>query len=108
MTTGSRRCLESQAAEPRPGQLERSGRIISFRASKKPVHAFLAVDVAGEAEMYVAGAADKVTINPGAALLLNGLLAEVSFYKGTLEKLHIVRVYRIQSTRTQEPILGDG
>ncbi|RPI28824.1 MAG: signal peptide peptidase SppA [Acidobacteria bacterium] len=63
--------------------------IIDFRKSKKRVHAFLALDLAGEAEMYLASACDSITLNPGAGLLVNGLLAEVSFYKGTLDKLHV-------------------
>jgi len=63
--------------------------IKEFRKSKKPVHTFLALDLAGEAEMYLASACDSVTLNPGTGLLVNGLLAEVSFYKGTLDKLHV-------------------
>ncbi|RPJ58700.1 MAG: signal peptide peptidase SppA [Acidobacteria bacterium] len=64
-------------------------RIKELRQSKKPVHAFLALDVAGEAEMYLASACDSITLNPGTGLLVNGLLAEVSFYRGTLDKLHV-------------------
>jgi protease-4 len=63
--------------------------IKEFRESKKPVYTYLAVDVAGEAEMYLASACDSITLNPGTGLLVNGLLAEVSFYKGTLDKLRV-------------------
>jgi len=63
--------------------------IKEFRKSKKPVHSFLALDLAGEAEMYLASTCDSITLNPGTGLLVNGLLAEVSFYKGTLDKLHV-------------------
>jgi protease IV len=63
--------------------------IHDFRKSGKPVHAFLALDVASEGEVYLASAADTVTLNPGAALLVNGLMAEVTFYKETLDKLGI-------------------
>lgn len=60
-----------------------------FRAAGKKIHAFLAVDLAGENEMYLASAADTISINPDAGLLLNGLMAEVTFYKRSLEKLGI-------------------
>ncbi len=63
--------------------------IKEFRKSGKSVHTYLALDVAGEAEMYLASACDSITLNPGTGLLVNGLLAEVSFYKGTLDKLHV-------------------
>lgn len=101
--------LEIQPLSLSLGQVEEiRAQIRSFRASKKPVYAFLAVDAAGEAETYIATAADKVTVNPGAALLLNGLLAEVSFYKGTLDKLHIkpefieFKEYKNPGTYTRE------
>ena len=60
-----------------------------FRRSEKPVHAFLAVDVAGESELYLASAADTITLNPDAALLVNGLVAEVTFYRQALQKLGV-------------------
>ena len=60
-----------------------------FRASGKKIHAFLALDMAGENELYLASAADTISINPDAGLLLNGLAAEVQFYKRSLQKLGI-------------------
>jgi protease IV len=82
--------------------------IHKFRRSGKPVHAFLALDMAGEGEMYLASAADSIALNPGAGLLVNGLLAEVTFYKGTLEKLRIkpefieYKEYKNPGTYTRE------
>ena len=61
----------------------------SFRTSGKPIHAFLALDMVRDPELYLASAADSITLNPGATLLVNGLLAEVTFYKGTMEKLGV-------------------
>jgi protease-4 len=61
----------------------------SFRTSGKPIHAFLALDMVRDPELYLACAADSITLNPGATLLVNGLLAEVTFYKGTMEKLGV-------------------
>ena len=63
--------------------------INDFRLTQKPVHAFLAVDVAGESELYLASAADTITLNPDAALLVNGLVAEVTFYRQALQKLGV-------------------
>ncbi|MBI4445026.1 MAG: signal peptide peptidase SppA [Acidobacteria bacterium] len=60
-----------------------------FRKSKKPVHAMLVSDIPGELEIYLASAADSITMNPDSGLLVNGLLAEVTFYKKTLEKLYV-------------------
>ena len=63
--------------------------IKSFRESGKPVAAFLAVDMIGDSELYLASAASSITLNPDTALLVNGLLAEVTFYKGLLDKLAV-------------------
>ena len=63
--------------------------IKSFRESGKPVYAFLAVDMIGDSELYLASAANSITLNPDTALLVNGLLAEVTFYKGLLDKLSV-------------------
>lgn len=60
-----------------------------FRASGKKIHAFLSLDMAGESEIYLASAADTLSINPDAGLLLNGLVAEIQFYKRSLQKLGI-------------------
>ncbi len=65
----------------------------SFRASGKPIHAFLALDIVRDPELYLASAADTITLNPGAALLVNGLLAELTFYKGTMDKLGIKPIF---------------
>jgi len=61
----------------------------SFRMSGKEVHAFLAVDMATERELYLASAADRITLNPTASLLMNGLMAEIVFMKRTMEKLGV-------------------
>ena len=65
----------------------------SFRASGKLIHAFLALDIVRDPELYLASAADTITLNPGAALLVNGLLAELTFYKGTMDKLGIKPIF---------------
>ncbi len=80
----------------------------SFRTSGKPIHAFLALDMVRDPELYLACAADSITLNPGATLLVNGLLAEITFYKGTMEKLGIkpefiqFKEYKSAETFTRE------
>ena len=60
-----------------------------FRASGKKVISFLAVDIVTEKELYLASATDQVFMNPTSGFLVNGLAAEVTFMKRTLEMLHV-------------------
>jgi protease-4 len=60
-----------------------------FRKSKKKVHAHLVVDMAGEKELYLASAADEIYLNPDAGLIVNGLVAEIGFYKKMMAKLKV-------------------
>ncbi len=57
--------------------------------SGKPIHAFLALDMVNESELSLASVADSLTLNPDTMLLINGLMAEVTFYQRTLQKLSI-------------------
>jgi protease IV len=63
--------------------------IQQFRKSKKKVHAHLVVDMASEKELYLASAADEIYLNPDAGLIVNGLVAEIGFYKKMMAKLKI-------------------
>ncbi len=60
-----------------------------FREAGKPVHAFLALDMVGESELYLATAADSITVNPDTGFLVNGLMAELTFFKRAMDKLEI-------------------
>lgn len=60
-----------------------------FRASGKKVISFLAVDIVTEKELFLAAATDQVFMNPNAGFLVNGLMAQVTFMKRTLDMLHI-------------------
>ena len=60
-----------------------------FRASGKPVHAFLSGDIFQESEYFLATAADKIWVNRESGALLNGIEAAVTFFRGSLEKLKI-------------------
>lgn len=61
--------------------------IQEFKKSGKPVWAFL--EIAGREDYYIAALADKIVLQPESYLDLKGLLMEVMFYKGTLEKLGV-------------------
>lgn len=61
--------------------------IVSFKKSGKPVYAYLRG--AGAHEYYVATAADKIYMSPEDELDLKGLRAELTYYKGTLDKLGV-------------------
>ena len=62
----------------------------TFRASGKPVHALLRTDLISDAEYYLATGADRIWLSPGTGAVVNGLAIEVTFWRGTLEKLHVV------------------
>ncbi len=61
--------------------------ILDFRQSGKKVICFM--EMAGDREYYLATAADQIVMLPAGYLLLDGLASEVTFIKGTLEKLGI-------------------
>ncbi len=61
--------------------------ILDFKSSGKKVICFM--EFAGDKEYYLATASDKIVMLPGGYLLLDGLASEVTFIKGTLEKLGI-------------------
>lgn len=61
--------------------------IISFRARGKKAFAFL--EEAGSLEYFLACACDEIIVPPTQSLDLVGLLSEVIFFKGTLDKLEI-------------------
>ena len=68
---------------------EARGILAKLHESKKPIQAVLVGDSVGEKEYELALAADRVIVTPEAAMLLNGLVAEVAFYRGSLDKIHV-------------------
>ena len=60
-----------------------------FRESNKPVHVLLAVDMIQEKELYLASSTNSITANIDAGTLINGLLAELTFFKHTMDKLDV-------------------
>ena len=61
--------------------------IKDFRASGKPVYAYMELGM--NKDYYIASAADKVFMPPAGDLYVNGLAAEATFYRGSLDKLGI-------------------
>jgi protease IV len=61
--------------------------ITDFRSSGKPVYAFIEFGL--NKEYYIATAADKIVVPPPGELFINGLAADVMFFRGSLDKLGI-------------------
>ena len=61
--------------------------IADFRSSGKPVYAFMEYGM--NKEYYIASACDKIYLAPPGELFINGLAADVMFFRGSLDKLGI-------------------
>ncbi|HEX6046665.1 MAG TPA: signal peptide peptidase SppA [Pyrinomonadaceae bacterium] len=61
--------------------------IADFRTSGKPVYAFIEFGL--NKEYYIATACDKIIVPPPGELFINGLAADVMFFRGSLDKLGI-------------------
>lgn len=66
---------------------EMAGALRRFRKSGKPVWAYF--ESAGNGGYLLAVSADRVLAPPSGSLMLTGLLAEVPFYRGVLDKLRV-------------------
>lgn len=73
--------------------------VVDFRASGKPVYAYL--EYADERNYYLATAADKVFLMPSSPLDLTGVATYALFLRGTFEKFGIVPdMHRIGDYKT--------
>src|SRR5687767_12507360 len=61
--------------------------ITDFRSSGKQVYAYIEFGL--NKEYYIATAADKIVVPPPGELFINGLAADVMFFRGSLDKLGI-------------------
>ncbi len=61
--------------------------ITDFRSSGKPVYAYIEFGL--NKEYYIATACDKILVPPPGELFINGLAADVMFFRGSLDKLGI-------------------
>src|ERR1041385_1962300 len=58
-----------------------------FRSSGKPVYAYIEFGL--NKEYYIATACDKIIVPPPGGMFMNGLAADVMFFRGSLDKLGI-------------------
>ena len=73
--------------------------IADFRSSGKPVYAYIEFGL--NKEYYIATAADKIIVPPPGELFINGLAADVMFFRGSLDKLGIYPdIYQIGKYKT--------
>ncbi|MCK8494168.1 signal peptide peptidase SppA [Spirosoma sp. RP8] len=81
--------------------------LIDFKQSKKFVYAY--AETMNEKGYYIASIADKIYLNPAGDLEWNGLDAELSFYKGTLDKLGIKpEIFRVGEFKSAvEPFIRE-
>jgi protease IV len=61
--------------------------ITDFRSSGKPVYAYMELGL--NKEYYIATACNKIIVPPPGELFINGLAADVLFFRGSLDKLGI-------------------
>ena len=81
--------------------------LIDFKQSKKFVYAY--AEGMTEKGYYIASVADKIYLNPAGDLEWNGLDAELSFFKGTLDKLGIKpEIFKVGDFKSAvEPFVRD-
>src|SRR6185503_7906639 len=73
--------------------------ITDFRSSGKQVYAYIEFGL--NKEYYIATAADKIVVPPPGELFINGLAADVMFFRGSLDKLGIYPdIYQIGKYKT--------
>lgn len=80
-----------------------------FKASGKPLHAYLELELSGGSmEYYLASVADRIHVPPGAAAPVTGLLAQYVFLGGVWEKLDVdMQVLKIREYKTAGDMLSE-
>lgn len=81
--------------------------LIDFRQSKKFVYTY--AESMSEKGYYLASVADKIYLNPAGELEWNGLNAELTFFKGTLDKLGLKpEIFRVGEFKSAiEPFIRE-
>ena len=79
--------------------------LIDFKTSEKPILAY--AETFSETGYYVASVADEIILNPAGMIEFNGLNSEITFFKGTFEKLNIEpQIFRVGTFKSAvEPFL---
>jgi len=77
----------------------------AFKASGKPIISYS--EMFSEGGYYVASVADHLLLNPVGMLEFNGLASEITFFKGTFEKLNInPQIFRVGNFKSAvEPFI---
>jgi protease-4 len=80
-----------------------------FRTSGKPLHAYLELELSGGTmEYFVASAADRIHVPPGAAAPVTGLTSQFVFLGGVWEKLDVdMQVLKIREYKTAGDMLSE-
>jgi protease-4 len=104
------KCIYLNVSSPNAGfatMREVRNALIDFKKSHKKIIAYSEVYTQGA--YYLASAADKVYLNPEGALEFKGFSSELTFFKGTLEKLGIeAQVIRVGNYKSAvEPFILD-
>lgn len=86
---------------------ELRGTLVDFKKSKKFIVSY--GEYYTEGAYYLASTADRIYMNPGGAMELNGLGSTIPFFKGALDKLEIKpEVFRVGTYKSAvEPFLLD-
>ncbi len=79
--------------------------LINFKVSGKPIISYS--EMFTEGGYYVASVADHLMLNPVGMLEFNGLASEISFFKGTFEKLNVnPQIFRVGNFKSAvEPFI---
>jgi protease IV len=75
--------------------------LLAFRKSGKPSICYLGYDGVGNPEYYLASACQKIWLVPTAPVSIRGMMAQATFFRGTLDKLKVVpEFYHIAEFKT--------
>ncbi|RYD79083.1 MAG: signal peptide peptidase SppA [Sphingobacteriales bacterium] len=104
------KCIYINVSSPNAGfatMREVRNALIDFKKSHKKILAYSEVYTQGA--YYLASAADKVYLNPEGALEFKGFSSELTFFKGTLEKVGVeMQVIRVGNYKSAvEPYILD-
>ncbi|UKT66104.1 signal peptide peptidase SppA [Pedobacter mucosus] len=104
------KCIYLNVSSPNAGfatMREVRNALIDFKKSHKKIIAYSEVYTQGA--YYLASAADKIYLNPEGALEFKGFSSELTFFKGTLEKVGVeMQVIRVGNYKSAvEPYILD-
>ncbi|MFD2581327.1 signal peptide peptidase SppA [Pedobacter vanadiisoli] len=104
------KCIYLNVSSPNAGYAtlrEVRNALIDFKKSHKKIIAYSEVYTQGA--YYIASVADKVYLNPEGALEFKGFSSELTFFKGTLEKVGVeMQVIRVGNYKSAvEPFILD-